>query len=119
MRNNIGRGYFLETMDTEQHKIILIEPLVDIYFPEDIKKKSALNREPKEGDIVETSNHKQVLLVQVFHDNNSEAVQEELMHGNKIAIDHKRIVDFTIVKDTSSENSIDKLIAGFFSEEKY
>lgn len=117
MRNNIGRGYFIEKMDQAQQKIIVAEPLVDLYFPEDIKKKSNLNREPKAGDIIETSNQKQVLLVQVFHKDNSESAQEELLHGNKIDGEYQDISTYSVSKDTATEQPIDQLITDFFNNQ--
>lgn len=115
MRNNIGRGYFIKDIDTLNEYLEVFSETVDIYIPKDMKKKSELNREPLEGDIIGTIDGKDILLIKVFYSDNKGS-QAELLHGSRIKIRKEEVENFGVIKNSADESKIDELIDRYFAD---
>jgi len=110
MRENIGIGYLVESIDTESSNIEIMEPLVALYIPKDAKKLNHLNRAPGIGDVIETKEGSEYLLIDVIHRDDSEEAQDVLPHILKIVFKKEELNDFTIEVVGDNESTFDHLI---------
>ncbi|MGX6970344.1 hypothetical protein [Vagococcus bubulae] len=110
MRENIGIGYLIELFDNKVEKISIVEPLVGLYIPKDVKKLSHLNRAPEIGDVVEARDHNHYLLIDVIHREDSEEAQEVLPHITNIIHTKDQLKDYIVEVVGDNESTFDRLV---------
>ena len=110
MRENIGIAYLVESIDNHLTKISIVEPLVGLYIPKDVKKLSHLNRAPKIGDVVEARDDNYYLLIDVIHREDSEEAQGVLPHITKIVHTKEELDDYSVDVVGDNESTFDRLV---------
>ena len=110
MRHNIGVAYLIEQLDNDAKKISIVEPLVGLYIPKDVKKLSHLNRAPEIGDVVEARDGHTYLLIDVIHREDSEEAQDVLPHIINIVHTKEQVNDYTVEVVGDNESTFDRLV---------
>ena len=110
MRENIGIGYLIESIDDTTAKLSIVEPLVGLYIPKDVKKLSHLNRAPEIGDVVEARDDNHYLLIDVIHREDSEEAQDVLPHITQILHTKEQLGDYVVEVVGDNESTFDRLV---------
>ncbi|MGX4687325.1 hypothetical protein JNUCC83_10690 [Vagococcus sp. JNUCC 83] len=110
MRENIGIGYLIESIDNATAKLSVIEPLVGLYIPKDVKKLSHLNRAPEIGDVVQARDDNHYLLIDVIHREDSEEAQDVLPHITQILHTKEQLGDYVVEVVGDNESTFDRLV---------
>lgn len=110
MRENIGIGYLIESLDNKVEKISIVEPLVGLYIPKDVKKLSHLNRAPEIGDVIEARDNNHYLLIDVIHREDSEEAQDVLPHITNIIHTKDQLKDYIVEVVGDNESTFDRLV---------
>ncbi|WP_270279746.1 hypothetical protein [Vagococcus bubulae] len=110
MRHNIGVAYLIELLNHDAKEISIVEPLVGLYIPKDVKKLSHLNRAPEIGDVVEARDGHAYLLIDVIHREDSEEAQDVLPHIINIVHTKEQVNDYTVQVVGNNESTFDRLV---------